>query len=366
MYKNNKIRQAAFAVVVCAVGAAALAPQSAQAQDRRVRGGRQAQVSPLMNSNILVFPPVITGANGDAVTELTKNQRDVMDIVSDAVRHQMVQSGLGTFVYNRRLPSIQRAISEGLKAEDAAMGPGDNDAKAQQYASLAGATEFVTITIEDYRYDAPTRTAVFNVSLTRAATVDGVKLGTVAEKAIGVAPTDVAGPRQEGSAAARAAEVVAEQVVVGLYPETKVVVETNKKARGGKPKKTEAVMQTDKPVANPVDKPAGAAVRPPAPVPLRPNSAPATSATPASPATPTPPTNPRPRPGQPATAPPSGNSAPAPPATPGSIPGGPTTGPVVTPAGPTGPVVVPVVPVVPVTPPTTTPPTTTPSANPNP
>lgn len=349
---NKPMKRAVIAVTVCMATAALLAPGAAQAQDQRVRGGRQAKVSPLMNSNVLVFPPVINDAGGAPITTLTKNQRDVMDIVSDAVRHQMVDSGLGTFVYNRRLPSIQRAVNEGLKAEDASMGPGDSDLKSQQFANITGASEFVNITIDDYKYDAASRTATFNVSLTRTATVDGVKLGTVAEKAIGVAPNDVAGPRQEGSAAARAADVVAEQVVVALYPETKAFVMMNKQARGGKGKKRDAVAETDRPVANPVDKPAGAPVRPPAPVPLRPNSAPATSATPASPATPAPPTNPKPKPGQPATAPPildpSQPATPRPTTDPLSPPANPV--PPAIPAQPTAtPVVVP--PVVPVTPP---------------
>jgi hypothetical protein len=122
-------------------------------------------------------------------------------------------------VYNLRLPSIQRAVSEGtIKSDVAAGGPGDDPRVARQLAETAGATEYLTAAIDDYRYDPATRTASFNLSVFRNATGDAAPIDTAAVPGRGVAPADVAASRQEGSAAARAAEAAAEQAVQGLFP----------------------------------------------------------------------------------------------------------------------------------------------------
>ncbi|MBC7808275.1 MAG: hypothetical protein H7145_19250 [Akkermansiaceae bacterium] len=177
-------------------------------------------------SNIVMFPPMLEGANPDGKGEVNKSARNAQTLITDALKSRLTMAGVGAFVYSRRLPTVQRAVAESLiKAENAA-NPTDDERVAQRVAEVMGADEYVIVDVPDYKYDAATRTATFTVSLIRKA-VDGTQLGTVAEKAIGVAPEDVAANRQEGSAVARAAETVAEQTVNALFPMPKV--ETKKK-----------------------------------------------------------------------------------------------------------------------------------------
>jgi hypothetical protein len=188
-----------------------------------------AQTPAVMNlpTNVILFPAEISGAGENPSRQILEAQ----EIVTDAVRRQMLKQGVGLTVYSRRLPSVQRAVSEGLKAEEA-VNPGDDVRKAQRLAELVGSTEFVTVSVDDYKYDPATRTATFSLSVFRNATVDGAPLGTVSEKATGNAPEDVAAPRQEGAAVARAAEVVAEQVAAALYPMPKVATPVKSRGRG--------------------------------------------------------------------------------------------------------------------------------------
>lgn len=177
-------------------------------------------------SNIVMFPPMLEGANPDSKGEVNKAAKNAQTLITDALKNRLTMSGVGAFVYSKRLPTVQRAVAESLiKAENAA-NPTDDERIAQRVAELMGADEYVIVDVPDYKYDAATRTATFTVSLIRKA-VDGTQLGTVAEKAVGVAPEDVAANRQEGSAVARAAETVAEQTVNALFPMPKV--ETKKK-----------------------------------------------------------------------------------------------------------------------------------------
>jgi hypothetical protein len=162
------------------------------------------------------------GGTGGGAGEQSAAVRQVQEAVTDALRKQLSRAGVGVVVYDRRLPSIQRAVSEGgtagLRAEDAAAGPGDDPRRAQRLADIVGASEYITATIDDYRYDSATRTATFNLSVFRNTTSDAAPLGTAAAPAQGVAPADVSPSRQEGSASARAAETAAEQAVQSLFP----------------------------------------------------------------------------------------------------------------------------------------------------
>ncbi len=191
-----------------------------------------AQKNPTMSpvtappSNIVMFPPMLEGATPDSKGEVNKAARNAQTLITDALKSRLTTAGVGAFIYSRRLPTVQRAVAESLiKAENAA-NPTEDERVAQRVAELMGADEYVIVDVPDYKYDAATRTATFTVSLIRKA-VDGTQLGTVAEKAIGIAPEDVALNRQEGSAVARAAETVAEQTVTALFPMPKV--ETKKK-----------------------------------------------------------------------------------------------------------------------------------------
>ncbi|MBC8134503.1 MAG: hypothetical protein H8F28_01280 [Fibrella sp.] len=177
-------------------------------------------------SNIVMFPPMLEGATPDSKGEVNKSARNAQMLITDALKNRLTMAGVGAFIYSRRLPTVQRAVAESLiKAENAA-NPTDDERVAQRVAELMGADEYVIVDVPDYKYDVATRTATFTVSLIRKS-VDGTQLGTVAEKAVGVAPEDVAANRQEGSAVARAAETVSEQTVNALFPMPKI--ETKKK-----------------------------------------------------------------------------------------------------------------------------------------
>jgi hypothetical protein len=186
-----------------------------------------ATVAPLP-ANVLLFPAVIIGDN-NAVATATPTTKLTQEIVTDAVRKYLTKGGVGVVVYSNRLPSVQRAVSEGqgIKADDAAKGPGDDTRLAQKLADVTGATEYITVTVDSYAYDTKTRRATFNLSLERKA-ADGSSISTAAEKATGDAPADVAGPRQQESAVARAAEVVAQQGVLDVYPQTAAIFHPTK------------------------------------------------------------------------------------------------------------------------------------------
>jgi hypothetical protein len=180
-------------------------------------------------TSVLLFPATVgSDAAGDAAATattaaMTPAQQKTSAIVTDAVRSFMERGKVGVVVYSRRLPSIQRAVAEGVKPEDAAAGPGDDPRKAQRFAEIAGANEYLTETIDNYKYDPATRTATFDLSLTRFA-ADGTGLGASAQKAIGTAPAEVLGSHQEAYAVSEAARVVAEQSVEGVYPQTSVIL----------------------------------------------------------------------------------------------------------------------------------------------
>lgn len=178
-------------------------------------------------NSVLLFPAVVDGNRNDS-TRLTE------EIVTEAVRTQLAKIGVTAVVYNKRLPSVLRALTESdrvLTEKDVEEGPGDDTRKAQRFAEVVGAGEYVTVFVDNYSYDANTRTAKFNLSLSRYNTTSGKALGTFANSQQGVAPADVAKARQEGSAIARASESGAQQGIGNLYPQRTVVTTNTNKAK---------------------------------------------------------------------------------------------------------------------------------------
>lgn len=198
--------------------ACALVPGLAHAQG----GAAPAAIAP---NSVLLFPVAVNLPDAPAADAAGKTPalspvaKQTQDIVTDAIRKQLARSGISVTVYSRRLPSIQRAVTEAsLRTEDANAGPGDDPRKARKLADIVGATEFITATVDDLKFDVASRTASFNLSVFRNATADGAALGTAAAPGKAVAPADVAGSLQQGSAVAHAADDAAAQAVQGLYP----------------------------------------------------------------------------------------------------------------------------------------------------
>jgi len=195
--------------------------------------GRTNQTAPAMIRSVLLFPPVMAGGSGGgdataapatpaAGAEMSPSARMLQESLVDAMRKALNKSGVSATVYNRRLPSIQRAVGETtLKADEAAAGlrDGSDSARAQRLADIIGATSYIIPEIDAYKYDSATRTVTFNLSAQHFTTAGGgASLGLSAESGKGEAPADVPNSLQEGSAIARAAEATAERVVAGLFP----------------------------------------------------------------------------------------------------------------------------------------------------
>lgn len=218
MMSFNTNRFAPHCGVALALGFSLLLPGVARAQGLPGR----ATVSAARPGAVLLFPAATSGGTGEVAAPAAgapaPADQQAGQMVTEALRKYLSRNGVSVILYDRRLPSVERAVAEGsLKLDDVA-GPGDDPRKAQRLADLVGAPEYVTAIIEDYRYDAATRTASLNLTLSRNTATDGSSLGTAASPGTGVAPEDVARPRQEGSAAARAAEAAAEQTVDRLFP----------------------------------------------------------------------------------------------------------------------------------------------------
>lgn len=165
-----------------------------------------------------------------AGSSLSPVERQTQEIVTEALRNQLRARGVNVVVYDKRLPSIQRAVAENTLNINDAAGPGNDERTARRLAEIAGASEFVTATIDDYNFDTATRTATFNLSVFRISTADGSTLGTSAAPGKGVAPADVATSRQHGSATSRAAAAAADQAVQNLFPRVTVVEAPKPKA----------------------------------------------------------------------------------------------------------------------------------------
>lgn len=216
---------------------------SASARAAQIPGGASAAPT-----SVLLFPVAVGGGEGGAAAPPAGAEgtppaaapampndsvRQAQEIVTDAIRKYLARSGVSVILYDRRLPSIQRAVAEGTLRPDDVSGPGDDPRKAQRLADITGADEYITATLDNYKFDAASRTATFNLSLFRNTTAEGAALGTSAAAGRAVAPADVAAPRQEGSAIARAAEEAANQAVQGLFPRAPAPPATRSPARSG-------------------------------------------------------------------------------------------------------------------------------------
>jgi len=169
--------------------------------------------------DVLIFPATVDSGGGDAATANSPVAR-ALPMVTEAFRNYLSRNGIGVVVYSKRLPSIERAVAEGqVKAEEAAAGPGDDPRNALRFAQTVGAQEYLTVEVQNYKYDANTRTATFNVSVYRNSSEDnGAPLSTVAKPAVGTAPAEMMPNRQEASAVSHAADQVAEECFQDLYP----------------------------------------------------------------------------------------------------------------------------------------------------
>ena len=235
--RKNALRPVVLAAAAL-TGLSAASLPAAHAQDKMAKGkmadGKStmmktgmAGMEPLPNS-VLLFPPEV-GAEGNASAELSPSMREVQDIVSEAMLRYLGKGGVGVVAYSRRLPSVQRAVSEGtIKTDDANKGPGDSSDKAMRFADIVGAAEYLSVSVDDYKYDPKTRTASFTLNAFRNAS-DGTPLGTSAQNATASAPEDVSPRFQQGSATARAAETVVEQTVQALYPQSASLLNPVKK-----------------------------------------------------------------------------------------------------------------------------------------
>jgi hypothetical protein len=215
------------------------APAGAQAG---INAGTRMVTAPLsqqpLPTSVLLFPAVVT-AEGGAVAPNSPGVKQTQEIVTEALRKSLEKGGVGVVMYTNQLPSIQRAVQEGgtLKPEDAAKGPGDDPRLAQKFAEIVGAQEYITVSVDNYQWDPKTRRATFNLSLSRVG-ADGASLASAAEKAVGDAPADVPGSRQEGSAVARASEFVAQKSVIAVYPQSAVIFNPPPAAEAKKKKRS--------------------------------------------------------------------------------------------------------------------------------
>ena len=186
-----------------------------------------AQTAQQTPSNVLLFPAIVDGDRKES-TKLVEEE------VTGAIRDRLSKLGIAAVVYSKRLPSVQRALNESdkvLTEKDLDAGPGDDTRKAQRFAEVVGSSEYLTVFVDGYIYDAGSRTAKFNLSLTRYNTRNGQPLGTFAKGQQGISPADVIKARQEGSALARAAETGAQQAVEGLFPKAAVATVTKNTAK---------------------------------------------------------------------------------------------------------------------------------------
>ena len=182
------------------------------------------KAAPHLPGSVLLFPPTVNGANGAPVA-VTPQITEAQEIVTDSLRRFLSKGGVGVVVYSGRSPSVVRALQEtqGLKPEEAVRGPFDDPRIAKKLAEIMNATEYVTASIDNYVFDAKSRRVTYNLSVFRNG-ADGTALASFAQKAVGEAPADVALPLVEGSAVARAADLVADQTVRSIYPDTVVML----------------------------------------------------------------------------------------------------------------------------------------------
>jgi hypothetical protein len=114
-------------------------------------------------------------------------------------------------------------------------GPADDRDAAKKMSVNIGATEFVQVFVDSYKFDAGSRTASFNLNVNRYLSSTGAPVGTVNFKQQGIAAAGTATKLQEAEAVSRAMTVGAEQSVGGLYPAS-TIVENAKPAKTNKNK----------------------------------------------------------------------------------------------------------------------------------
>lgn len=187
-----------------------------------------AQSKPLPTGPVVVFPAVVDGAGDSAKT--------VSATVVDALRARLKGIGASVVVYSGKLPSMLRAREEQMFAKDLIEnGPADDRDAAKKMAVNIGATEFVQVFIDGYKYDSGSRTATFNLNVNRYLASSGAPVGAVNFKQQGIAASGTAPKLQESEAVSRAMTVGAEQSIGGLYPAS-TIVETAKPAKSVKKK----------------------------------------------------------------------------------------------------------------------------------
>ena len=186
-----------------------------------------AQNKPLPTGPVVVFPAVVDGAGDSA--------KSVSAAVVEALRSRLKGIGASVVVYSGKLPSMLRARDEQMFSKEVVEnGPADDRDAAKKMSVNIGATEFVQVFVDSYKFDAGSRTASFNLNVNRYLASTGAPVGTVNFKQQGIAAAGTASKLQEAEAVSRAMTVGAEQSIGGLYPASTIVenakpVKTNKK-----------------------------------------------------------------------------------------------------------------------------------------
>ena len=186
-----------------------------------------AQNKPLPTGPVVVFPAVVDGAGDSA--------KSVSAAVVEALRSRLKGIGASVVVYSGKLPSMLRAREEQMFSKEVVdNGPADDRDAAKKMSVNIGATEFVQVFVDSYKFDAGSRTASFNLNVNRYLASTGAPVGTVNFKQQGIAGAGTASKLQEAEAVSRAMTVGAEQSIGGLYPASTIVenakpVKSNKK-----------------------------------------------------------------------------------------------------------------------------------------
>jgi hypothetical protein len=187
-----------------------------------------AQNKPLPTGPVVVFPAVVDGAGDSA--------KSVSAAVVEALRSRLKGIGASVVVYSGKLPSMLRAREEQMFSKEVVdNGPADDRDAAKKMSVNLGATEFVQVFVDSYKFDAGSRTASFNLNVNRYLSSTGAPVGTVNFKQQGIAAAGTATKLQEAEAVSRAMTVGAEQSVGGLYPAS-TIVENAKPAKTNKKK----------------------------------------------------------------------------------------------------------------------------------
>jgi len=187
-----------------------------------------AQNKPLPTGPVVVFPAVVDGAGDSA--------KSVSAAVVEALRSRLKGIGASVVVYSGKLPSMLRAREEQMFSKEVVdNGPADDRDAAKKMSVNIGATEFVQVFVDSYKFDAGSRTASFNLNVNRYLASTGAPVGTVNFKQQGIAAAGTASKLQEAEAVSRAMTVGAEQSIGGLYPAS-TIVENAKPAKANKKK----------------------------------------------------------------------------------------------------------------------------------